>query len=136
MGNRCNVDADCNRDGVCPDGICVPKSSILGNVGDSCDIAQDFIYEVCRFGKCQAECEVDVDCGNSKICQNGRCEPIPSSGGNVGDSCDIAQDCNSGVCQYQRCQPDPTCGGKPGCSCDIAQDCVYEVCRYNICQAP
>merc|ERR1712133_172601 len=57
-----------------------------------------------------------------------------TSAQNVGDSCDIAQDCSSGVCQYKRCQPDPTCGGKPGCSCDIAQDCVYEVCHFGKCQ--
>merc|ERR1712034_11871 len=72
----------------------------------------------------------------TEVCYYGKCQPDPTSGGNVGDSCDIAQDCNSGVCQYNRCQPDPTCGGKPGCSCDIAQDCVYEGCRYGICQAP
>merc|ERR1712133_344721 len=82
---ECEVDVDCGNSKICQNGRCEPIPTSGGNVGDSCDIAQDC---------------------NSGVCQYQRCQPDPTCGGKPGCSCDIAQDCVYEVCRYGKCQPE------------------------------
>lgn len=109
--------------------------------GEVCDDGRICIGGVCL----QPECEVDGDCGASKVCHAPascdlnayRCVAgAPVEDGEACFSAEAPGTCQSGSCVADETPPENPCEGRPhGEICDTGKVCLAEQCVVPECQA-
>ncbi|TNE51516.1 MAG: trypsin-like serine protease [Deltaproteobacteria bacterium] len=139
----CQSNSDCSKEG----GTCTRSSGFSFCNCNSSSCSPGYVCKaissnnkVCTVGTCKT----DADCGNTAVCDNGKCKPKEGSCRSDSD-CESGKYCVSGLCSDCRsagdCGANETCNqGKcqtrPG-ACNTNADCAQgQVCENGTCKAP
>ena len=131
---KCILKTVCKRDGDCPSNSYCEKNECIQikqcNNKQQCKIKG----AVCKSGKCQKECQTNVDCMQAKSeCRNGFCIWRKKN-----NACYLDKHCKSGLCHHsgecmEECKDKVECPSKYTCLDNLCVPC--DASNKDICQS-